>query len=368
MGWLSHGTLLASAGITLPDWARATIILVGSVVVVEVGYRVLQLLVRRLGALGRPRRLLPRLLVRTKASVQALAFSIAGTQSVRLAPLSARAGLDDLARVAVILSITWIAVAATGVGGELATAHFDLEADDNRGARRAVTQLGLVRRVVIVVIVVIGGLTALTSLPEVRTVGASLLASAGVLGVVAGIAGQSTLGNVIAGLQVAFSDALRLDDVVVAQGEWGRIEQITLTYVVVKVWDERRLVLPVSYFVTTPFENWTRNDAKILGTVYLYVDYLVPVDELRQELLRFVDRHPQWDHRAVSLVVVDTTESAVQLRAVVSAASSGDSWDLRCAVREHLIEYLRDRHPQSLPRVRLGMSPALQSWSPPRPD
>lgn len=357
MAWLYEGALLASAGPVLPDWGRAAVALAGSVLVVELAYRVLRVVARHLGEGAGRRQLLALVLSRTKRSVEALAFSIAGTQSVRLAPSSARGGLDDLARVATILSITWIAIAATGIGNELATAHFDLTVADNRGARRAVTQLGLVRRVVIVGLVVIGSLIALTSLPQVRTVGASLLASAGVLGIVAGIAGQSTLGNVIAGLQVAFSDALRLDDVVVVQGEWGRIEQISLTYVVVKIWDERRLVLPVSYFITTPFENWTRSDANIIGTVYLYVDYLVPMEELRQELLRFVETHPLWDRRAAALSVVDATERTVQVRVIVSSANSGASWDLRCDIREHLIEYLRDRHPQSLPRVRLGMSP-----------
>ena len=354
----------ASGGQALNGWERAAIALVGAPVVVGVVYRILRVATRRLRDDRGRAVFLPPVLTHTKRAVQAFAVSIAGIESVRLAPASARAGLAELARVAVIVSITWIAAAVAGVAAELTKRRFDTTVADNRDAWRALTQLQVVRRVVIVVVVVIGGLAALTSLPEVRTVGASLLASAGVLGIVAGIAGQSTLGNVIAGLQLAFSDALRLDDVVVVQGQWGRIEQITLTYVVVKTWDERRLVLPVSYFVATPFENWTRTDTQLLGTVYLYVDYTVPVDEVRTELLRFVATHPLWDGRSTTLQVVDTTEATIQLRIVVSAATSGDAWDLRCAVRVHLVEYVRDRHPGALPRLRLTVPPAAMESRP----
>jgi small-conductance mechanosensitive channel len=337
----------------LTRWEQAAIVLVGSPLVVEGAFRLAGLLARRGGPKGRPPRAFPRLLRRSRWSVEALAVSVAGTASVHLAPARLRAGLGEVARVAVIASVVWMVMTAVGVAVELATARFDLSIADNRGARRAVTQLGVVRRVADMIVVVVGILVILTSLPQARTVGASLLASAGVLTIVAGIAGQSTVGNVIAGLQVAFSDALRLDDVVVVQGEWGRIEQLALTYVVVKIWDERRLVLPVSYFVTNPFENWTRTSAQILGSVHLFVDYRVPVDELRAELERYVRQHPLWDQRVVVLQVVGTTELAIQLRALVSSRGSSESWDLRCAVREHLLVYLRDHHPDALPRIRI---------------
>lgn len=355
----SHlGTVLASAqGGGLAGWAEALVALVGSVLVVELAYRVLGAVDRRLRRHGRPVELLSLVLAHSKHAAWALAFSIAGAASVHLGPASARTGLSEWARVALILSITWVAVAASRILWALTRSRIDAADKDGRDARRAVTQLGLVHRVLNAVIVVIGGLAAVTSLPEVRTVGASLLASAGVLGIVAGIAGQSTLGNVIAGLQVAFSGALRLDDVVVVEGAWGTIEQITLTYVVVKIWDERRLVLPVSYFVSNAFENWTRTGSQLLGTIYFFVDFSVPVDEIRQELLRFVGEHPLWDRRAAGLVVTDATNSTVQLRALVSSANSSDNWDLRCAVREHLVEYLRDHYPDALPRLRLRMAP-----------
>ena len=345
-------------GAVLTGWEKAMIFFLGSLLVVEVTYRILRAFERRLGRSGRPMVVLSTVLTHSKPSVMALAVSIVGAETVRLAPASMRSGLSELARVAVILSITWIAVSAVKIFSELARRRFDTTVADNRNARRAVTQLGLVHRVLTVVVVVVGGLAALTSVPEVRTVGASLLASAGVLGIVAGIAGQSTLGNMIAGLQVAFSDVLRLDDVVVVDGAWGTVEEISLTYVVVTGWDERRLVLPVSYFVSNPFENWTRTGAEILGTIYFYVDFTVPVEEIRRELLRFVADHPLWDGRVAGLVVVDAAESAVQLRALVSSATSGDNWDLRCAVREHLVEHLRDHHPETLPRLRLKMGPA----------
>lgn len=344
------------AMIALNKGERAALVLVGAFVVIELLYRVLGAVARR--RTPESARRLPGLILRhTKYAAEGLAVSIAGLGVVRLASPSMRPDFSELDHVALILSITAIAVGSTTIASALLVRRWDTTIADNRVARRAVTQLGLVRRVLGVVIVTIGVLAAVTSLPEVRTIGASLLASAGVLGIVAGIAGQSTLGNVIAGLQVTFSDALRLDDVVVVQGEWGRIEQISLTYVVVMIWDERRLVLPVSYFVTTPFENWTRTSAQILGSVHIYLDYTVPIDELRAEIKRFLETQLLWDRRVFTLQVVEVTEMTMQIRVLVSAATSGASWDLRCAVREHVITYVRDHHPDALPRLRLHDSP-----------
>lgn len=324
--------------------------ILGSLVVVELGGQILHLLFRR-----RPESRWPSLYRRAKPAVRALAVSIAGFETVRLAPFGWRSGLADLARVAVIASVAWIAIRATPLLEDLAARRFDVAVADNRRARRARTQLRVVRRVVTAVIVVVGVLAMVTSIPEARTLGASLFASAGVIGVVAGIAGQSTLGNVIAGIQVAFSDRLRIDDLVVVDGEFGTVEEITLTYVVVQLWDQRRLVLPVSYFVTTAFENWTRTQAQLVGSVYLYVDYTVPVEELRRELEAAVRAHPLWDRRVATLQVVDTTERTLQLRVLASAASASNSWNLRCDLREHLVGYLRDHYPSALPRARIEL-------------
>nr|WP_269328548.1 mechanosensitive ion channel domain-containing protein [Kineosporia babensis] len=227
-----------------------------------------------------------------------------------------------------------------------------MDVADNRRIRRARTQITLVRRVLGVVVIVLGVAAVLMSFPQMRTFGASLLASAGVAGIIAGLAAQTTLGNMFAGLQLAFTDAVRIDDVVVVEGEWGWIEEITLTYVVVHLWDERRLVLPTSYFVTTPFQNWTRNQARILGSVMLYLDYATPLTELREYAQKVIDANPLWDRQAWVLQVVDTTETTMLVRVLASAHDGPSAWDLRCDIREALLTWLQTHHPQALPVQR----------------
>ncbi|MCP2341198.1 mechanosensitive ion channel family protein [Actinomadura rupiterrae] len=223
----------------------------------------------------------------------------------------------------------------------------------NRRARRARTQMLLLRRIGAVVLVVIAVAVALFTFPAVRALGAGVLASAGVAGLVVGIAARPTLGNLLAGLQLAFSDALRLDDVVVVEGQWGRIEELTLSYVVVCLWDERRLILPVSYFIEQPFENWTRHTSRVVGAVVLRVDWSVPIEELRTVLHDYLREHPLWDQRDWVLQLTDVLPSGlVEMRALMSAADSASAWDLRCDAREHLVRYLRDHHPEALPRFR----------------
>jgi len=192
----------------------------------------------------------------------------------------------------------------------------------------------------------------LMTFPAARAAGTSLLASAGVIGAIAALAAQSLLGNVFAGLQIAFSDAIRLDDVVIVEEEWGRIEEITLTYLVVHLWDDRRLVLPTSYFMSQPFENWTRREAALLGTVELDVDWSVPVEELRGELRRILDGTNLWDGRECVVQVTDATGTLVRVRALVSAADAPTLWDLRCLVRERLVRWVRDVEPDALPKLR----------------
>lgn len=295
-----------------------------------------------------------RLISRSKNALRAFVLAVAFAEIVRLLPQDLRPDLGVVGEFAVIFAVAWMAIVATGVVVEVVAARFDTSVADNRRARSVQTQLRVMRRVTIVAIVIIAVLAALTSTSMGRGVAASVLASAGVIGLVAGIAGQSTIGNLIAGVQVAFSDGLRIDDVVVVDGDWGTIEEITLTFVVVKIWDERRLVLPVSFFVQNAFENWTRHDARILGTVMLYADYTVSVDDVRAEFLAFVGAHKLWDHRAAALQVVDMTEHTMVLRAVVSASSASESWDLRCDVREHLVAFLA-RASRRLPTTRLEL-------------
>jgi small-conductance mechanosensitive channel len=239
---------------------------------------------------------------------------------------------------------------------EVAQSRFRIDVPDNRAARQVQTQVNIIRRVTVVVVAVLTLGVALTTFEGVRTFGATMLASAGIVGVVVGLAAQSTLGNLFAGLQLAFSGALRIDDVVVVEDEWGRVEELTLTYVVVRIWDDRRLVLPTSYFTTQPFRIWTRRGSEVLGTVELDMDWTVPVPQLRAELERFVEAHPAWDGREVTVQVTDATGSLVKVRAVVSAADAPTLWELRCAVREYLVEWIRTHHPDALPRTRAELT------------
>lgn len=231
-------------------------------------------------------------------------------------------GLRTLAAVGTIAALTWLLMRlAAAVGDAIIRAH-PIDTPDNLEARRIHTQTRVLARTVMVLIVVIGTGAALMTFPNVRQVGASLLASAGVAGLVAGIAARPVLGNLIAGLQIALSQPIRLDDVVIIQGEWGRIEEITGTYVSVRLWDQRRLVVPLQWFIENPFQNWTRSSAELIGTVFLYVDYRLPLEPLRAELARIVAGAPEWDGRVQVLQVTDATERSMQLRALVSARDS----------------------------------------------
>ncbi|MEQ4301880.1 mechanosensitive ion channel domain-containing protein [Plantactinospora sp. B6F1] len=269
-----------------------------------------------------------------------------------------RRTLLHLLVLAVIAAIAWLVASFLLVSEDTALARFRTDVPDNRQARRIKTQVVMLRRVTIAVIVVLAVGVMLMTFPSVRGVGASMLASAGVIGVVAALAAQSVLGNVIAGLQLAFSDAVRLDDVVVVEGEWGRIEELTLSYVVVQIWDDRRLILPTSYFTTKPFQNWTRTRAAVLGTAEFEVDWSVPVQAMREELRRLVEGTELWDGRTCVLQVTDAVGGMVRLRALVSAADAPKLWDLRCLVREHLVGWLRDQRPTALPRLRTEIGDA----------
>ena len=249
-------------------------------------------------------------------------------------------------------AITWLAMrAVAGVGEALIRLH-PANVGDNLQARRVQTQTRVISRTVMFFLLVIGIASGLMTFPGLRQVGTSILASAGVAGLVAGIAARSVFGNLIAGLQIALSQPIRLDDVVIIQGEWGRIEEITSTYVVVKIWDERRLVVPLQWIIENPFQNWTRTGSQLLGTVFLWVDYRVPLAPLRAELERICKASPEWDGRVASIVVTETTERSIQIRALMSSPDSSTSWDLRCRVREGLINFLQCNYPEALPRMR----------------
>jgi small-conductance mechanosensitive channel len=292
--------------------------------------------------------------------VPLVALEIALT-AVRL-PSQLRSDLLRGVGVLVVLACAFLVVRLTAVLEELLLSHYRTDTPDNLRARQVHTQIQVLRRVVVFAVAVVALAIVLLSIPAVRAAGAGLLASAGIAGVVAGVAAKPTVANVVAGIQIAISQPIRVDDVVVVEGHWGRIEQIALTYVVVRIWDLRRLVLPISYFVEQPFENWTKSRADLIGWVHLEVDFSAPVDELRTELHRILRASPDWDGNVWSLQVTQAGTSTMQLRALMSAKDSSTAWNLQCAVREQLIDYLRRHHPGALPRLRTtaGPDPALE--------
>jgi small-conductance mechanosensitive channel len=227
-----------------------------------------------------------------------------------------------------------------------------LEAEDSFSARKIYTQVSVIRKIIVTAVVIIAIGSILMLFDPVRQFGTSILASAGIAGVVIGFAAQKTLGNVLAGIQIALTQPILIDDIVVVEGEFGQIEEITLTYVTVRTWDLRRMILPITYFVEKPFQNWSRVSTELLGTVMLYLDYQVPMAELRKELKRLVENNPKWDRKVCGLQVTDTKQSTIEVRALVSSTDPGKAFDLRCDVREGLIEFLRRNHPESLPKVR----------------
>ncbi|SDY39809.1 Small-conductance mechanosensitive channel [Micromonospora pattaloongensis] len=228
--------------------------------------------------------------------------------------------------------------------------------DDPR-ARRARTQIAVLRRVFATLVVLVAIGAALTTIEPIRVLGTSVLASAGVASVVLGIAAQGTLSHVLAGLQLAFTDALRIDDVVVLEGEWGHIENVQLTYVVVRSWDERRIILPTTYFTTKPYQNWTKYESRVLGTIDVQLDYTADIDVLRAETQRLLDSSEHWDHQYWVLEMTEMTSSTVTIRIAASAPNGAKVWWLRVQLREGLVKYLRDNHPQWLPRGRGAYQP-----------
>ncbi len=227
-----------------------------------------------------------------------------------------------------------------------------LDLPDNLSARRIYTQVSVIRKIIITAVVIIATGSVLMLFDPVRQFGTSILASAGIAGIVIGFAAQRTLGNVLAGIQIALTQPLLIDDIVVVEGEFGQIEEITLTYVTVRTWDLRRMILPITYFVEKPFQNWSRVSTDLLGAVVLYLDYQAPIGELRKELKRLVENNPKWDRKVCGLQVTDTKQTTIEVRALVSASNPGRVFDLRCEVREGLIEFLCHNHPESLPRQR----------------
>jgi small-conductance mechanosensitive channel len=321
----------------------------------------LALIVRRLGwammrrmARGHP--MAADLLRRASAPMEWLIPTLMLMLALRITPeahsLLAVDLLQHVLLVALIVAIGWLIVRCIGAFEVAAILQYPMDTSDNLRARRVLTQVRVFSRVATILVVLLALSAILLSFPEARQIGASLLASAGLAGLALGLAAKPVLSNLIAGVQIALTQPIRLDDVVIIQNEWGRIEEITGTYVVVKIWDERRLVVPLNWFMENPFQNWTRSNAKLIGTVFLWVDFGLPLEPLRAELQRLCQAASEWDGRVCLLQVTDANERAMQVRALVSSVDSSLSWDLRCKVREGMIAFIQANYPKGLPRLR----------------
>ncbi|MFD1142268.1 mechanosensitive ion channel family protein [Larkinella insperata] len=264
------------------------------------------------------------------------------------------------AEVIFVIATTWLVVQLLKVGERIIIRQYDTASDVNLHLRKFVTQIVFVRQIVTIVVITVGFSILLLSFNGGRKIGLSFLTSAGIASVVIGFAAQRTIANLLAGIQIAFTQQIRVDDAVVVENEWGRIEEINLTNVVVRVWDRRRLILPITYFIEKPFQNWTRSQASVLGSVLLYLDYTVPVERVREKATALVDNNPLWDKEVCAVQVTDIQPTCVVVRILTSARNSGESFDLRCFIRENILAFLRDEYPESLPKTRFQLSETNQ--------
>ena len=257
------------------------------------------------------------------------------------------------AKIYLVASAAWLSIGAVFLMEIVFRKYYDVSVADNLHARKFQTQFVIFKRLLLTLIVFLAFSIVLLSIDDFRRIGTSLLASVGVAGIVVGFAAQKTVATILAGIQLAVSQPIRIDDVVVAEGEWGRVEQISFTYVVLRLWDLRRLVLPTTYFLERPFQNWTRISADLIATAYFRVDFSAEVEKLRERFFTILGSTPLWDGKARALQVTDCGERSLEIRALMSAANGSSAWDLRCLVREEMTAWLRDEHPEWLPKVRL---------------
>jgi small-conductance mechanosensitive channel len=337
----------------LQDWLWPAGLMAGAVLLSFVVYWVLFAIAAKLAA--RTTTVLDQSLVRQSAGPVRWIFpTLALTATVSSLPLGKDVigSIRHVLSVLLIILIAWLAIRMLDVLQDVLAARYRLDVSDNLTARRINTQVGVLRRLSILVIGAVALAAVLMTFPTIWNLGAGLFASAGVAGLVVGMAARPTLSNLLAGLQIALTEPMRIDDVVIVEGEWGWIEEIETTYVVVRIWDLRRLIVPLSYFIEKPFQNWTRKSTDLLASVYLYTDYTVPVEEVRQELHRVLESSGMWDGKVWVLQVTNATEHTIEMRALMSAPDAGKAWDLRCHVREKLVAFLQRNYPESLPRTR----------------
>ncbi|MFA4893641.1 mechanosensitive ion channel family protein [Brevundimonas sp.] len=336
----------------LPEWVVISVIVA---VFVFVGWAANQLVFALLKLLVRKRDVFWRGLVgRARLKVRIAVMIAAMALAVTVSPLDPEPSLvlRQTLLFGFILTVGWMLIGASDMWAVVYLRRFNMAAEDNLLARKHVTQARILQRVSALLIGIVTLGLALLTIAEVRQWGMSLLASAGVVGIIAGFALQPLLTNMIAGIQIATDQPIRLDDAVIVEGEWGVIEEITSTYVVVKLWDWRRMILPLTYFITKPFQNWTRETSSLIGTAFLYVDYEAPMERLRAELERICRESPLWDRDVVSLQVTDITDRVAQVRCLASARNAPTAFDLRCEIREKMLAFMRDECPEALPIQR----------------
>ena len=261
--------------------------------------------------------------------------------------------LQKISQILLILSIGWFLIQLVRAGFRYFQNKLNLQDPDNLEARKRLTQLNMIEKITLIIIAVIFVAIALMSIESLHSIGVSILTSAGVIGIIVGLAAQRSVGQVLSGVQIAFTQPVRLDDVVIVEGEWGRIEEINITYAVVRIWDERRLVVPIDYFLQNPVQNWTRRSSEIMGTVFLYVSYDLPIDPLRKKLKSIVEGNPNWDGRVQNIQVTDSKEWYKEVRILVSSADSSKNWDLRVEVREKMIDFINEKFPGSFAKLNI---------------
>lgn len=336
----------------LPWWVQSLILIVGCCAIVlplhGVAFRGMQRAVARKSLFWRS------LVSRTRGpSRLALLIAAVGAASTT-SPLSweVRIALNQILLVAFVLLIGWACATALHIATVIYLRRFKLDAEDNLLARKHFTQMRILERAGITLVALVTVSVALMTFEPVRQYGVSLLASAGAAGLILGLAMQPVLSNLVAGIQIAITQPIRIEDAVIVENEWGWVEEINATYVVVRLWDWRRLVLPLTYFIQKPFQNWTRDGASLIGSVFLYVDHRAPIAAMRSKLVEIAGQSSLWDRNVVNLQVSDAREAVIEVRMLVSARNAPQAWDLRCEVREKMIAFLQTDHPDALPRHR----------------
>jgi small-conductance mechanosensitive channel len=340
-----------------PPWVFSVVLIAVALALALMLYGLLVRIIRRRlraeNSFWRP------LLIRTRGPARLALCLAAISWAIKAAPLPARqtALVQHGLLIAFILLVGWAAMSALDIAAALYLRRYRLDVADNLLARKHFTQVRILRRSLETLLVLLTISFALMTIPGVRQLGVSLLAAGGAAGIILGLALQPLLSNLLAGIQIALTQPIRIDDAVIVEGEWGQVEEITATYVVVRIWDLRRMILPLKYFLEKPFQNWTRQSSELLGAVMLYLDYSTPVDAVRAKVKEIVESQKEWDRKTWVVQVTDFKERTMEIRILASAPSAGQAFDLRCAIRERLVAWLQEAYPRALPRDRMELRP-----------